>query len=199
MPVLDDLGYPNRFGDPHFGLYQPVLDCFLLTLCDSRQAREVKLLASARYSLFVIDLTTAQNYTPNIIDNDCCHHWSLTNRDHVHVGQSDANRIITAHQLEPISNIDPDVGKEQQYLQIVWYYVKYFEKLEILANKQIHDWIDGVLDTEFSDPDYAIVKKCIKDIRYALWCGHDLNQIEKDIYLARQTLRPYFCSDDSLH
>ena len=72
-----DIGYPERFGSCHIGLYQPMENTFLLTLCNVQHAQDIALIISGRYPVFLVDLTSAENYCENLIDNLCCTNWSL--------------------------------------------------------------------------------------------------------------------------
>jgi hypothetical protein len=182
MQVPFDAGCIQDLSYPHFALYQPVNDCFMLTVdCDADRAREIKLLASARYSLFVVDLKTANNYDLNLIDNTCCHDWTLSNRSDVGVGSADKPQIIAARSLLNIPAMEPDLQYEKQYLQTVWHCIKYLESVENRTNKFIHDWMDGVLDLDFHDPEHHETKNLIKKIKKTLYLGTDLEQMHLEI------------------
>jgi hypothetical protein len=72
-----DHGVPISPGDCHIGLYQPMLNQFLLTVNNIQHARDIVLIASGRYPLFMVNLVTASNYRKNLIDNLCCENWAL--------------------------------------------------------------------------------------------------------------------------
>jgi hypothetical protein len=182
MQIPFDLGCIQDLSYPHFALYQPVDDCFLLTVdCDAGQAREIQLLASARYSLFVVDLKTADNYALNLIDNSCCQNWTLGNRSDVAVGAAGTPQIIAARSLLNIPAMEPDLQDEKQYLQTVWHYIKYLESVQHRNSKSIHDWIDGVLDLDFQDLEYQETKNLIKKIKRVLYLGTDLEQMHVEL------------------
>lgn len=199
MTQIFDLGYPKTHGDPHYGLYQPVLDCFLLIVYDLAQAQEIKLLASPRYSLYVVDLTAAENYSVNLLDNTCCENWTLSTNDkeRVNVGLSDSlNSVIEISKFEQSSTQDPDIPGEKQYLQTVWHHVKYCFHIELHARKQIHDWIDGVLRLDFDDVDHVIIKESIKKIKRILYLGTDTDQINNEIKKVKSQIKDYYRYDD---
>lgn len=176
-----DIGYPKVFGRTHIGLYQPVLGCFLLTLCDLKQAQEIKLLASSRYSLYSIDLTTAKNYCPNIIDNDCCENWTLSNRKDIEVGSSwGTQKILCAEELVPCSTVDPDIQKEKEHLQLIWYYVRYY--LQLCLNDthyEINQFIHDVMG--INDHNFQCVQSFIANAKKTLYLGRDSNGVEQDM------------------
>jgi len=122
-----NLGCPSKIGGAHIGLYQPIFDCFLLTLNDYLDAQEVMLIAASRYNLVAMDLTSATNYYPNIIDNICCEKWSVPAKDSV--TEIAYHEFLNLHRIEtlvPISVENADIAAEKQYLQTVWHYVRYF-------------------------------------------------------------------------
>lgn len=126
MPIYD-LGCPTKLGDPHFGLHHSVLGCFLVTVCSQQQAHELQLLASSRYNLVIVDLTSADNYDVNLIDNDCCDNWTFSNAQSVNIFKPivyqtlenwDQEGLASAHRLVP-SLLDPRTAKEKSYLQMM--------------------------------------------------------------------------------
>jgi hypothetical protein len=56
-----------------------MLNQFLLTINNIQHARDIALIASGRYPLFLVNLVTADNYHENLIDNFCCENWKLPN------------------------------------------------------------------------------------------------------------------------
>jgi len=200
MPRPFDYGYPKTFGLPHFGLYQPTLDCILLTVCDIEEALEIQMLASSRYNLFVVDLVSAENYSVNMIDNDCCENWTLSNKEDIDIGLSGSiSSIVQVSKLIEISHRDPDASKEKLYLQTIWYHVKYCLQIENHARKQVHDWIDGIFELDFEENDHTITKKYIKQIKTTLYLGTDLDQIENKIKKIKSQIKKHYLHDDFIH
>jgi hypothetical protein len=118
-----DLGYPVNFGDPHFGLYNRVLDCFLITTRSLADARETQHLASSRYDLYMVDLVSAVNYAPNLIDNQCCHAWSLASDRPLPLGDlRGLDDVLAAKELIPSCASDPDIQPEKTWLQMMLYW-----------------------------------------------------------------------------
>ena len=175
-----DIGYPTTFGSTHLGLYQPVLDCFLMTLSDRQQAQEIKLLASARYSLFIIDLQSSANYAPNMIDNECCENWTFTNKTDIDVGAPfSASKTIFAKELIKSNANDPDIGYEKAYLQTILYYVKLCLNLISSDHYQIDKFINEVMDLE--DSQYQSIKNFVIQTKKILYTNKDLDVIEKNM------------------
>jgi hypothetical protein len=61
-----DHGAPKNPGGCHIGLYQPILNRFLLTVNHIRDAQDIALIAASRYPLFLVNLVTADNYNENL-------------------------------------------------------------------------------------------------------------------------------------
>lgn len=136
-----DIGYPTMFGTCHIGLYQPVFDCFLLTLCNYSEAQvlglaqEVMLIASSRYNLVAVDLTSAENYCPNIIDNECCENWSVpVDNSFSEIHYHTFLKLRSVQTLLPSNTKNIDIALEKEYLQTVCYYVKYFSHTLLVKN-----------------------------------------------------------------
>lgn len=71
-----DFGYPN-FEPPHwYGLWCPVLDCFMLVHYDLNLLLEIQLLASTKILTVPVelDIELAKQQT---IDNQCCVGWTV--------------------------------------------------------------------------------------------------------------------------
>jgi hypothetical protein len=125
-----DIGYPKRFGSCHIGLYQPVENRFLLTLCDVQHAQDIALIISGRYPVFLVDMTSAENYCENLIDNLCCVDWSILPEQVLPTQIHSYSRIIVeAKKLVYGQNQNPELAKEQQYLQMIWHFLKRFDQV----------------------------------------------------------------------
>lgn len=131
-----DLGYPLNFGDPHFGLYNPVLDCFLITVRNLAGAREIQHLASSRYDLYLTDLVPAVNYAPNFIDNKCCHAWSMVNDQPLPLGdRQKLDIVLEVKKLVPVHHSDLDIEQEKIWLQVMLYWRSF---VRWIKTDQIH-------------------------------------------------------------
>jgi len=124
-----DFGGPNLSESCHIGLYQPILDCFLLTLSSQKQAQDVVLIASSRYAVTTIDLTSAKNYSPHLIDNLCCENWHVPEQIEIDISfDTFCNLHTVTNLVNKSSPPDCAVLHEKKYLEIVWYYVRYFDE-----------------------------------------------------------------------
>ena len=174
-----DFGACNEQG-LHYALWEPVLDRFLLVLSDFNHCETIKFLASSRYKLFLIDLTTAENYTPTLIDNECCENWTLSNRGDISIiHPSQYVDAMPAKKLLP-NTADPhwDLVQEKTWLQYVLIWLKFIDRL-----KQTHTWMhyDYFIDRIHAESDlpgqgqgwYDRMRHLENHILKTLYLGHD--------------------------
>jgi hypothetical protein len=177
-----DIGIPARFGSCHIGLFQPVENRCLLTLCNIRHAQEIALIISGRYPVFLVDLTSAENYQPNLIDNLCCENWTLP-REQVAVThiRNYARILVEATQLIHNPNQNPDLEKEKQYLQMIWHYLKRLDDFVENGNFGGFGWdvkrfMTDIFDLQ--DSQYINFQNLKKQIMSELFLGRDLDSVK---------------------
>ncbi len=134
-----DHGVPISPGDCHIGLYQPMLNQFLLTVNNIQHARDIVLIASGRYPLFMVNLVTASNYRKNLIDNLCCENWALPSQQIAPTEMENyANFVVNARHLLPVVKSDnSDLNEEKHYLQVCWHYLKLLDQV---TDNNIFGW-----------------------------------------------------------
>jgi len=181
-----DIGIPKRFGSCHIGLYQPVENRFLLTLCDVQHAQDIALIISGRYPVFLVDMTSAENYCENLIDNLCCMDWSIQ-PDQVLPTQihSYSRIIVEAKKLVYGQNQNPELAKEQQYLQMIWHFLKRFDQVIDLPKNYAgqygnYGWaVKNFMSTVFDqrDQSYVDLQNIKKQIFRELFLGRDSESV----------------------
>jgi hypothetical protein len=121
-------GYPDHLALPTYALYQPVLDCFLITVESPKVANQLQILLSSRYSLYTVCLNTADNYTHNLIDNTICENWTFSGRKQLPVTQiNKVDQIVYADHLELIDhNPGCDIDREKQWFFLCNFYLDFF-------------------------------------------------------------------------
>jgi hypothetical protein len=170
------IGLPADHGQPLYGIYQPVLDCFLVVHHDLESIKRVKALLTSRYSVFVVCISGAENYDPTLIDNHVCHQWTLSNPFNLDLTNYLKNLpLVSADRLiETTADIDWDVDQERRWALMCLFYVtmakKYKEGLR-------HGEFDAILG-EFIELD---------DLNYTK--NHALKEIFKILYLARNEMQ----------
>jgi len=177
VPEPFDFGVPERFGDCHIGLYQPMLNQFLLTVTNIQHAQDIALIASGRYPLFLVNLTTASNYCENLIDNACCENWTLTAEQIIPTEMSNyANFIVNAKQLVPgQQHHDSELHDEKHYLQVCWYYLKLLDSVATnnIRGRRIKDFMSDIFNIQQNESD-LIVQNLKKQIIAELYLCKDI-------------------------
>lgn len=187
MDEYFNIGCSTEFGLCHIGLYQPLMNRFLLTLGDVHQAREIALIASNRYHLFLVNLTSADNYSSNLIDNQCCENWALLNSQtketRIH---NYANFIVDADYLvqcfdQSVGFVHSDIQEEKKYLQLVWYYLKLLDQmLEInIPGWRIKKLMSDTFDLE--DQKFLIAQNLKKQIMSKMFSTRATDSIKADL------------------
>lgn len=111
------------------GLWSPVLDRFLLVLCDKEFGTTLKYLSSSRYSLYLFDLSTSSNYHSTLIDNSCCHTWTISNKTDIKLSRPHDYELVPAELVVAPIECNWDIENEKQWLQFMWYYLKFIRNL----------------------------------------------------------------------
>lgn len=170
-------------GEPQYGLYQPTFGCFLLVVQNFQQAQQIKFLASSRYSLFAVDLSTAPNFPVGGLSNRDCELYAFQNLDQIdHKSNHYMESPLEAGMIMPAQVRDLGIDREKDYLQLVYHWVKYLYRVqERLSTRRIHTLIDEVLDVDVWDSDYEAMKKGHRQIRQILYLGDDTQQMHRQI------------------
>ena len=179
------LGQQQFSGQAVYGLYQQTLDCFLVIDDRLDLLKKLKYLLSSRYTTVIVCISSAENYSPTIIDNVVCDRWTLSNRtdfsfkDNFHNGFSYLPVIAVTHLVEKISPVDWDTTKEKQWIQMCMFYLLF---LETQTNKHY-----GELDVELSGylpldglGDYLPLAD-MKQIMRILYFGKDFDSADQEI------------------
>ena len=185
-----DIGYPERFESCHIGLYQPMENTFLLTLCNVQHAQDIALTVSGRYPVFLVDLTSAENYCENLIDNHCCTNWSLPAEQLIPTQIHNYSRkIVAAKKLIQNQNLNSDLAKEQQYLQMIWHFLKRFDQVidhprNYVGQYGNYGWaVKNFMSFVFDQQDqsYINLQNIKKQIFRELFLGRDLESVSASL------------------
>ena len=174
--------YGVKTDNSHYALYQPVFDCFLLTLSDSQQAQEIKTLVSGRYDLFLIDLCRAKNYFPTLIDNSCCENWTIQDRMLVDIGKNIQSKdaVIPADQLVP-ANPRYDPTQEKQWLQFLWHWAKLITEVN-QRSAWDDQFIHTVMEKQFFISPFTEAKSLLCKVQRILYLSNDMDTSESAIH-----------------
>ena len=122
-------GYPFTPDLPVYGLYQPVLDRFLAITPYYNVAKTLVLTASSRYQLCVCRIDCAENFTYNIIDNESCESWTMSNKSECPIGYhlSDYEYVPVVQLVPNLTVPEWDIDKEKQWLLMSMFWIGLFE------------------------------------------------------------------------
>lgn len=139
-------GYPFTPDLPVYGLYQPVLDKFLAITPYYNVAKTVVLTASSRYQLCVCRIDCADNFDYNIIDNEICELWTLSNKSECPIGNHLADyTYVPVASLIPNTNIvDWNIVQEKHWLLMSMFWIGLFE--HIRTSQYDYSVADSVLN-----------------------------------------------------
>ena len=155
-----------------------MLNRFLLTTNSIQHARDIALIASGRYPLFMVNLVTAHNYGENLIDNFCCEKWKLPDEQIAPTGIINyVNFIVMAQHILPVAT-QSDLSEEKHYLQLCWHYVKLLDKIRDL---NIYGW----RITQFMSEIFDLQENQHDDISTHI--QNLKKQIIAELYLCRDT------------
>lgn len=184
---------PNN--EPQYGLWSPVLDRFLLVLCDKEFGTTIKYLSSSRYSLYLVDLSTSSNYEAGMIDNSCCSNWTIANKKDIKLSRPQDYDLVDADLVATNAVTDWDIDSEQQWLQFMWSNLKY---LRVLKNS--NSWYNyskflsttGIIGAELSSSNsfYNDVTLIENYILKLLYLGDDINDTNHAIESYIDQLHP---------
>lgn len=184
MSKYFDFGYKTQPNHPHLALYQPTADCFFFTLDDLIQADEIKKIMSSRYSLFVCRVDTAENYNDNLIDNECCHDWTLSNKSDINIAKpylfGKYVNVIELMQNDKDKIEQSEIKKEQEYIHMVRFWLKFSAWC-----KSLFDWYtleEFMYDVIEQQPTghslYHEIKNIDLSIRRACYHGNNIASVE---------------------
>ena len=123
-------GYPPSKAE-WFGLWSPVLDCFLLVDNNFLHLKKTQALTFAKVLTVIVNLDE-KLYKNSIIDNSCASAWTLLDADTTNFAlrcdQSFPEKIIENLQSSQINNC-AEVSQVQSWFIFVLYWIK---KIEIV-------------------------------------------------------------------
>jgi hypothetical protein len=185
-------GYSPDLTKPIYGLYQPVLNCFLIVFPDyDSVGPQLAAILSSRYLLQPIQIDTANNYTHNVIDNEICENWTISNFNVV-----PARTIITGLTVIPADELTPttvvvidkiQLEKEKQWAQFCLFWLRFIKSEHITQLSAAGLWIDnqlGNLDIfDIFEPLLPVnYKQFITKTMQLLYLGRDLQETEQAIF-----------------
>lgn len=185
-------GQPTKQGDPVYGLYSPISDCFYFVYHNYRILQEVRVLLSSKFDLHIVRLDTAENWTPNLVDNECCENWTWANKQDLSWASddyavpmmkfTDFYALHTADNLVPAPGATPQI---EEYAQWIMLCVHYFIAINKLVRNRTYEFDLRLRDLiPHSDSlSHNTNQKYLLDqqIRSLLYNSVDLNTVDQEI------------------
>lgn len=172
-------------GYPHYALYQPLTDCFLLVLDDLEHAKMIKTLAMTRYSLFIFQIDRATNYTANLIDNDCCENWAPMLGQFTDFAKIGDMRPVLVSTLESREHAMPDmIREEKHWLRFMLHWLNFVDSLtELIPWFEQQQTMSDVLGLDFQhfEQDRAMIQSARTVILKNLLLGRDISKVNQTI------------------
>jgi hypothetical protein len=181
-------GYSSDLRNSLYGLYQPVLNCFLIVFPDyASVGPQLAAVLSSRYVLQPLQINTASNYTHNIIDNEICERWTISNLDRILPTEIMTKvNVMFADQLIPVETSTQliQIEKEKQWAQFCLFWLRFIRSECQVGATGL--WIDnqiGNLDMfdVFEPVLFPNYREFVTKTMSLLYLGLDLEKTEQDI------------------
>jgi hypothetical protein len=168
---------PFNFGVPHklkhWALYEPTLDRFLFVSGQQevRILNEIRMLCSSRYNLFLCDISVADNYCHDLVDNTCCENWSIldgVDNTLLLASPIDVHTLISQSITETQY---PIIQQQKNWIQLVSYWVEWINlRCYYKQYETIDYFIEQLFDTKLSKQN-----SLIQQIQLELYLGVDVD------------------------
>ena len=181
-------GYSPDLRNSLYGLYQPVLNCFLIVFPDyASVGPQLAAILSSRYVLQPVQLNVADNYVHNIIDNEICEHWTISNLDEILPNKIMIGvNVVLADQLIPVEQSvnSIQIEKEKQWAQFCLFWLRFIRSECQFGAAGL--WIDnqiGTLDifNVFEPLLFPNYQEFVTKTMSLLYLGQDLEKTEQSI------------------
>lgn len=180
-----DYGLPVHPALPIYGLYQPVLDCFLIVTNTETLINKLKFILSSRYLTHVICLNAADNFHPTLIDNSVCENWTIKDKNQIELTHAmDTLPCINLSGLlvSTTTFIEWDILKEKQWALLCLHWLTFFDRFKHNSYSQIDSELKDLIDLK--DLNYSWNPGIIdaeKQIMKLLYLNKDFDQTNQQI------------------
>lgn len=170
--------------EPTYGLYQPLLDCFLFVTNDYTLASKLVDIMSSRYDLFICEIGGACNFAGNLInliDNRCCEDWSLSNSREIKTAPLSKNTVTRANKLRRSrKTVTHDINKEKQWILMCLHFINKLGRLKY-PYAGINDWTTNILNLTDSNSCTINFNLLEKTVIKLLYINTDFETTDREI------------------
>ena len=155
---------------PMYALYLPITESFLICTTEWRTVNKLKMLLSSKYTLHLVELTSAKNYHHNIIDNSICENWSFAEKAQLPINELPGldMPIYTSQLCASTGTVDIDWIKEKKYAMMCAHWIELFKPT---PHEKFETEIARLLGNDTEQVESNPVKKQIMNL---LYLGSDL-------------------------
>lgn len=180
-------GKPTHPALPHIGLYNPVFDCFVITVDNEQLACQLKSVLSSRFGLYPMYLHTAVDYWTRNINNANCISWTAIGTKYINLLRE---FLVTStpccHQLVPAEEKHFDlinIVEEHHWAMFCLYWLTKIQRFKF--NKPHYTQTDNNINyfLELSNLNYCVdlYQEEEKQILKLLYFSRDFAQAEREI------------------
>ena len=163
-----EYGHPPEYQTPWYGLWTPVLDCFVYVSFDLELIRKIQLLTTNKIPLTIVKLS-ADLYKSNTIDNTCCENWTIDDLETVDFHDFyPLNYFPLCQQIKTATCTDPNIISFKLWIIFL---TKWIRKIQKIDHHYKH-FVFEIFDVD--DGRRATIKK----IYQLLLFGEDVDEVE---------------------
>jgi len=155
---MNDL-YSLKWGTAHdsrqYGLYDMITNRIVITYHEPHILEFVSNLFSSRVDLKLVNLSTAENFTNNLIDNTCCMNWTVSN--HIELTSIRSGLRINSKIAKAKKLIKSDTTIDFSLLEDTSPYLQYCLATVVWFDDNIKNLISeytGIQELTYKDYDY---------------------------------------------
>ena len=153
-----DYGYPNLIDPPWFGVWCPLLDCFLMVHYNLEQLRRLQTLTMHKILTVILPLDT-NLYKNQIIDNTCASKWTVVNPEFINFTMILKEKFLKSTvDIMPVEVVNPsEVDRVQSWLLFVWKWLTYIDTTLADTHHDFSAYILGITPNQKLLPIYQIL------------------------------------------
>jgi hypothetical protein len=153
-----DYGYPNLIDPPWFGVWCPLLDCFLMVHYNYGQLQRLQTLTMHKILTVILPLNTSL-YENHIIDNTCASKWTVVNPEFINFTMILKEKFLKSTvDIMPIEVIDTtEVDRVQAWMLFVWKWLTYIDTTLVDLHHEFGAYILGMAPDQKLLPIYQIL------------------------------------------
>ena len=167
---------------PQYGLYNAVTDCFMLVTPNLNEANQLKSILSSRYELLLVELSSADNFNLNLIDNTVCTNWSFEGKHQIKIGTLEIYLTETLIQADTLCASTQSgswpLESEQNYALMCQHWINFLNQQKHLVASQKFDKFLPLPDSLRDDDDFF---KLTQKMYRTMYLGQNLQLVDQDI------------------